>query len=77
MIAAYACCVQIPDQVDGLYGIRTITNKIATAQHYIVTGLFCSPNAGFKGFYVGMDVTEDEIAHGVSCFACDSAKCWA
>jgi hypothetical protein len=65
MISTNRNRVQCPDSVDCSDGIRTVSNEIAAAQDGVVTGVFCTLGAGFKRFDVGMDVAEDEIAHGV------------
>src|SRR5262249_38734644 len=58
--------VEALDSFNCFNGIRTISDKVSTAKNGIVTSLFCTLETSFKGLYVGMDVTEDEIAHGVS-----------
>ena len=56
---------QLLNSVDCFYRTWAISNDVSTAEHRVVTGLFSTLDAGFKRFQVGVDVTEDEIAHGV------------
>ena len=65
MIPTNTGCLEITYEIDGLDRIRAVSDDVAAAEHCIVDGLFRMLNAGFKRFQVGMDVTEDEIAHGV------------
>jgi hypothetical protein len=51
--------------IDCFYWVRTVTNDVAAAEYRIVIGLFRPLDASFKRLQVGMDVTEDEITHGV------------
>ena len=51
--------------IDCFYWVWTITNDVAAAEYRIVMRLFRTLDASFKRFQVGMDVTQDEITHGV------------
>src|SRR5947208_2976087 len=68
--------VQASNPVDGFERTRSISDDIAATKHRVVTGVFCPLDACLKRFDVGVDVTEDEIAHGVLCFVCDSERSW-
>ena len=76
MVSAYAYGLQSGEPVHHFRGIRPIADDVSTAQDQIVTGPLGPVDAGFQRFHAGMDVTEDEIAHGVSWVACDSRKSW-
>ena len=52
--------------VDRFYGIRPVAHNVATTENGIVSREFCSLDACVKRFDVGVDVTQDEKAHGVS-----------
>src|SRR5205814_7238623 len=66
--------VQLPNSVNRLVRIRTVAHDIAATKYRIVTSLLCPLGAGFKRFDIGMDVTQDEVAHGVLWLACDSRR---
>ena len=66
--------IQVPNAVNGFYRARPIANDVAAAKHEVISRFFCALDAGFERFYVGMDVTEDEIPHGVLWSACDSRR---
>ncbi len=65
VIAANRHSVQSAQNIDSFDRIRSITDKIPAAEHALVAGLFCTLDTGFESFYIGMDVAEDEITHGV------------
>src|SRR5215831_7319888 len=51
--------------IDCFYWVWTVTNDVAAAEYRVVIGLFRTLDASFKCLQVGMDVTQDEITHGV------------
>jgi hypothetical protein len=65
VISADRNCIKGTYSINGFDRIRAVSYDVPTAQNGIVTGLFCTLDAGFKRFDVRMDVAEDEIAHGV------------
>jgi hypothetical protein len=65
MISPNRSGVQRPDTIDGLYGTGTISDDISATKDRVVARLPCALDASFKRLDVGVDVTEDEIAHGV------------
>ena len=76
VIAANRGGVQAANDVDRFDRIRAVSDQVSAAQNSVVTCLFCTLDAGLEGFQVGVDVTEDEIAHGVLWLACDSRRSW-
>ena len=56
---------QFLDSVDSFDWTWAISDDVSAAKYGVVTGLFSALDAGFERFQVGVDVTEDEIAHGV------------
>ena len=65
VIAPNRSCVQAAYSVDHLHRIRPVTHDIATTKDFVVTGRLGTFDGGVECFQVGVDVTEDEIAHGV------------
>ena len=65
VIAANGGGIEITNAIYSFDRIRAITHDVATAENPIVAGQIRTLQAGFKGFYVGVDVTEDEKAHSV------------
>jgi len=51
--------------IDCFYWVWAVTNDVPATEYGIVTSLLCTVDARFKRFQVGMDVTEDQITHGV------------
>ena len=65
MVPANTWPVQVPNDIDGLYGIRSVSDDVSAAEDRVVSGLFRTSYAGLKRFQVGVDVTQYEIAHGM------------
>ena len=65
MVPANTWPVQVPDDIDGFYWVRSVSDDVSAAEDRVVSGFVRTVHAGLKGFQIGVDVTEDEVAHGV------------
>ena len=62
MIARQAKLRQLPQVLDALVGIGTITNHIAQAPH-IIPVAFAMRENGFKSGVIGVNIRDDEDSH--------------
>jgi hypothetical protein len=65
MIPADRKGIQAGQSVHNFGRVRTVSNDIAAAQNAVVSCAHSPAHTGFQRLHVGVDVTEDEIAHGV------------
>ena len=65
MISSNGQRFQTAKDIDRFDRIWTVSDDVAAAKHRFETCMFCAVDTGVERFDVRMDVTQDEIAHGV------------